>query len=42
MGLKMAIKDKSNIFANPNQVKDMAGMGESEEKPEIKEIPNIW
>lgn len=35
-------KDKTDIFANPNQVKDMAGMGESEEKPEIKEIPNIW
>ena len=35
-------KDKTDIFANPNQVKDMPGMGESEEKPEIKEIPNIW
>ena len=35
-------KDKTDIFANPNQVKDMPGMGESEEKPGIKEIPNIW
>lgn len=35
-------KDKTDIFANPNQVKDMPGMGESEEKPEVKEIPLIW
>lgn len=36
------IKDKSDIFANPNQVKDMPGMGDSEEKPETKEMPLIW
>jgi len=35
-------KDKTDIFANPNQVKDMAGMGDSEDKPETKEIPLIW
>ena len=31
-------KDKNDIFANPNQMQDMPGMGESEEKPETKEI----
>ena len=35
-------KDKTDIFTNPNQVKDMPGMGDSEEKPEIKEMPMIW
>lgn len=35
-------KDKTDIFANPNQVKDMPGMGDSEDKPETKEIPMIW
>lgn len=35
-------KDKTDIFANPNQVKDMPGMGDSEEKTEIKEMPMIW
>ena len=35
-------KDKTDIFANPNQVKDMPGMGDSEDKPEIKEMPMIW
>lgn len=35
-------KDKTDIFTNPNQVKDMPGMGESEEKTEIKEMPMIW
>lgn len=35
-------KDKTDIFANPNQVKDMPGMGDSEEKPETKEMPMIW
>jgi DNA repair exonuclease SbcCD ATPase subunit len=35
-------KDKTDIFANPNQVKDMPGMGESEEKSETKEMPLIW
>ena len=32
-------KDKTDIFTNPNQVKDMPGMGDSEDKPETKEIP---
>ena len=35
-------KDKTDIFTNPNQVKDMPGMGESEEKTETKEMPMIW
>ena len=35
-------KDKTDIFANPNQVKDMPGMGDSEEKSETKEMPMIW
>ena len=35
-------KDKTDIFANPNQLKDMAGMGDSEDKPETKEMPMIW
>lgn len=35
-------KDKTDIFTNPNQVKDMPSMGESEEKTEIKEMPMIW
>jgi len=35
-------KDKTDIFANPNQVKDMEGMGDSEQDNNIKEIPQIW
>ena len=35
-------KDKSDIFVNPNQVQDMAGMGDSEEDNNKKEIPSIW
>ena len=35
-------KDKTDIFANPNQLKDMAGMGDSEDNPETKEIPVLW
>ena len=35
-------KDKTDIFANPNQMQDMPGMGESEEKTETKEMPLIW
>lgn len=35
-------KDKSDIFANPNQVQDMAGMGDSETNTNKKEIPNLW
>lgn len=34
-------KDKSDIFVNPNQVQDMAGMGDSEEDNNKKEIPLI-
>ena len=35
-------KDKTDIFANPNKVKDMPGMGDSEDKLETKEMPMIW
>ena len=35
-------KDKTDIFANPNQQKDMEGMGDSEENNNIKEMPMIW
>lgn len=35
-------KDKSDIFANPNQVQDMAGMGDSEDNTNKKEMPLIW
>ena len=35
-------KDKTDIFANPNQIKDMDGMGDSEQDNNIKEIPTIW
>ena len=35
-------KDKSDIFANPNQVPDMAGMGDSEETTTKKDIPLMW
>lgn len=35
-------KDKSDIFANPNTIPDMAGMGDSEEESNKKEIPLIW
>jgi chromosome segregation ATPase len=35
-------KDKTDIFANPNQIKDMAGMGDSEQDNNIKEMPLIW
>lgn len=34
-------KDKSDIFANPNQMQDMEGMGDSEQT-NIKETPVIW
>ena len=36
------IKDKTDIFANPNQMKDMAGMGDSEQDNNTKEIPILW
>lgn len=35
-------KDKSDIFANPNQVQDMEGMGDSEDNTNKKEMPLIW
>lgn len=35
-------KDKTDIFASPNQIKDMEGMGDSEETNNIKEMPIIW
>ena len=34
-------KDKSDIFANPNQMQDMAGMGDSEQT-NVKETPVMW
>lgn len=35
-------KDKSDIFANPNKMPDMAGMGDSVENVNKKEIPVMW
>jgi len=35
-------KDKTDIFANPNQVKDMEAMGDSEQDNNIKDIPLVW
>ncbi len=35
-------KDKTDIFTNPNQMKDMEGMGDSEEQNNAKEMPIIW
>ena len=35
-------KDKTDIFTNPNQMKDMEGMGDSEENTNIKEMPKLW
>ena len=35
-------KDKSDIFANPNAMPDMEGMGDSEETNNIKEMPRLW
>ena len=35
-------KDKTDIFASPNQLKDMEGMGDSEETNNIKEMPIVW
>ena len=35
-------KDKSDIFANPNKMPDMEGMGDSEESENKKEIPLMW
>ena len=35
-------KDKTDIFANPNQQKDMESMGDSEQDNNIKEMPLVW
>lgn len=35
-------KDKEGIFVNENQIKDMAGMGDSEENNNAKEMPILW
>ena len=35
-------ENKSDIFANPNQLQDMAGMGDGEEETNKKEIPLMW
>lgn len=35
-------KDKTDIFVSPNQVKDMTGMGDSEQDNNVKEMPLIW
>jgi DNA repair exonuclease SbcCD ATPase subunit len=35
-------KDKTDIFTNPNQVKDMEGMGDSEQDNNTKEMPIMW
>lgn len=35
-------KDKTDIFTNPNQIKDMEGMGDSEQDNNVKEIPLVW
>jgi chromosome segregation ATPase len=35
-------KDKTDIFTNPNQIKDMNGMGDSEQDDNIKSMPIIW
>ena len=35
-------KDKTDIFTNPNQIKDMEGMGDSEQDNNTKEMPILW
>ena len=35
-------KDKTDIFTNPNQIKDMEGMGDSEQDNNTKDMPLIW
>lgn len=35
-------KDKTDIFANPNQMKDMDPMGDSEQDNNTKDMPLIW
>ena len=35
-------KDKTDIFTSPNQIKDMEGMGDSEQDNNTKDIPIMW
>ena len=35
-------KDKTDIFASPNQIKDMNGMGDSEQDNNTKQMPILW
>lgn len=35
-------KDKTDIFANPNPMKDMDGMGDSEQDNNTKDMPIMW
>ena len=35
-------KDKTDIFTNPNQMKDMEGMGDSEQDNNTKDMPILW
>lgn len=35
-------KDKTDIFTNPNEMKDMEGMGDSEQNNNTKEMPILW
>ena len=35
-------KDKTDIFTNPNQQKDMESMGDSEQNNNTKEMPLMW
>ena len=35
-------KDKTDIFTNPNQVKDMPSMGDSEQDNNTKDMPILW
>lgn len=35
-------KDKTDIFTSPNQIKDMSGMGDSEQDNNVKEMPILW
>ena len=35
-------KDKTDIFASENQLKDMEGMGDSEQDNNTKEMPILW
>jgi DNA repair exonuclease SbcCD ATPase subunit len=35
-------KDKTDIFTNPNEMKDMEGMGDSEQDNNTKDMPLMW